>query len=94
MRFVSLNAGGESMKKEIRNGAGAGRGPIQEDIDEVLRQLHESSERFDLVCDDDLIESIIYEQNALMARYRYLLKAARRDGQAAPGEQVGDCAAI
>ncbi len=38
---------------------------------------------FQMESDPDLIESYIYEQQALRARYRYLLRQARQSGQTA-----------
>ncbi|PWM37308.1 MAG: DUF2508 domain-containing protein [Clostridiales bacterium] len=94
LRFVSLNAKGEGTPKDAAGRLRVVRSPILEDIDEVLRQLRESSARFDLVCDDDLLESIIYEQNALMARYRYLIKLAKQDGLTVPRERLPDCVTL
>lgn len=56
------------------------RHPILADIDDVLRQLQASKSRFDLTEDEDLLEAFIFEQSALMARYTYLIKTARREG--------------
>lgn len=38
---------------------------------------------FEMESDPDLIEAYIYEQEALRARYRYLLKTAKEQGQTA-----------
>ena len=38
---------------------------------------------FEMETDPELIESYIYEREALLARYRYLLKTAKERGQTA-----------
>lgn len=57
----------------------------QEENDSVLREIRAVSEkircaqsRFNLVCEDDLVESCIYELESLNARYRFLLQKARQ----------------
>lgn len=57
---------------------------LLEDIREVQRQLALSDARFDMQCDRDLIDACIYEQEALRARYRYLLGQVRARGLCAP----------
>lgn len=47
------------------------------ELREVKRQLDTVNRNFDMTADEDLVESYIYESNALLARYRYLLRAAR-----------------
>lgn len=49
-------------------------------IRDVCRQLDAANQRFSMESDSDLIEACIYEMEALRARYRYLLKAAREQG--------------
>ena len=51
----------------------------------LLRQIRETSERlnaahsrFENECDEDLVDSIIYEIHSLKALYRYLLKWRRK----------------
>lgn len=55
-----------------------------EDDEELLCEIHRLSnaltlayERFELQCDNDLVEATIFEIEALKARYRYLLAIAR-----------------
>ena len=57
---------------------------LLEDIREVQRQLALSNARFDMQSDRDLIDACIYEQEALRARYRYLLGQVREQGLRAP----------
>lgn len=47
------------------------------ELREVKRQLDTVNRNFDMTADEDLVESYIYESNALLARYRYLLRSAR-----------------
>lgn len=53
----------------------------------LLRQIRETSarltaahNRFENECDEDLVESIIFEIQSLKALYRYLLRMARAEG--------------
>lgn len=50
------------------------------EIDYVKRALNNASSRFEFENDPDLIECNIYEMQSLSARYRYLLREARRLG--------------
>lgn len=50
-------------------------------VRELKKQLDGLENSFNLTSDTDLIESCIYEQNALMARYRYFIKLAKEIGQ-------------
>lgn len=57
---------------------------VLEEIREVCRRLDIANQRFSMESDPDLIESSIYEQEALRARYRYLLREARERNLSAP----------
>lgn len=54
--------------------------PIIETIREVCALMDLAQSRFEQETDPDLIESAIYEQQALRAKYRYLLRLARTQG--------------
>lgn len=54
--------------------------PTQEAIREVCRAMEAVQTRFSMESDSDLIESCIYEMEALRARYRYLLRQAKASG--------------
>ncbi len=61
-------------KKKCRN----------EDDEQLIGEIHRLShalslayERFELQCDNDLVDATIYEIEALKARYRYLLSIAK-----------------
>lgn len=53
---------------------------LEEDIKECLWCLRRNAMMFDLEVDPDLIEQRIYERQALLCRYRYLLQKAREVG--------------
>ncbi|MCL2023350.1 MAG: YaaL family protein [Oscillospiraceae bacterium] len=52
---------------------------LLEDIRAVCRQMDAARARFEMEQDEDLVESSIYELESLKARYRYLIKKAKRD---------------
>ena len=53
---------------------------LEEELKECLFCLRRNEMMFDLETDTDLIEQRIYERQALLARYRYLLSHARELG--------------
>ncbi len=68
-----------------------------EDDDWLLSEIHRLSdaltlayERFELQCDNDLVEATIYEIEALKARYRYLLALAKQRNLKAGGRENGN----
>ena len=52
----------------------------EEELKECLFCLQRNAMMFDLEVDSDLIEQRIYERQALLCRYRYLLARARELG--------------
>lgn len=63
------------------------RKPVQPAQDAILLQIRDTSQRlesaysrFENECNEDLLDSIIYEIQSLKALYRYLLKLAREKG--------------
>ena len=50
---------------------------LLQEIKIIKAQLQNASTHFELESDSDLIESTIYEIEALKARYRYLVKSAK-----------------
>lgn len=54
--------------------------PTIEAIRRVCEQMDCVERRFSMETDPDLIESCIYELEALRAQYRYLLRGAREQG--------------
>ena len=53
---------------------------LEEELKECLFCLKRNEMMFDLEVDTDLIEQRIYERQALLCRYRYLLAKARELG--------------
>ena len=53
---------------------------LEQEITECLCCLRRNAMMFDLEVDPDLIEQRIYERQALLCRYRYLLQKARELG--------------
>ena len=68
------------MLKEELNSAKTRVSELEEELKECLVCLHRNEMMFDLEVDTDLIEQHIYERQALLARYRYLLGKARELG--------------
>ena len=54
--------------------------PIIESIRSVCERMDVVQSQFEVETDPDLIEATIYELQSLRARYRYLLKTARKQG--------------
>ena len=52
---------------------------LLEDIRAVCRQMDAARARFEMEQDEDLVEASIYELESLKARYRYLIKRAKRE---------------
>ena len=53
---------------------------LEEELKECLYCLRRNAMMFNLEVDPDLIEQRIYERQALLCRYRYLLQKAREVG--------------
>ena len=53
---------------------------LEQELKECLFCLRRNAAMFDLEVDSDLIEQRIYERQALLCRYRYLLARARELG--------------
>jgi glucosamine 6-phosphate synthetase-like amidotransferase/phosphosugar isomerase protein len=53
---------------------------IIENISEIKKQLDILNQNFQMETDEYLIDSLIYEIQALNKRYQYFLKAAKRKG--------------
>jgi len=50
---------------------------LQREMAQENERLKEAYERFNRVCDPDLVEACIFEINAATARYNYLLRQAK-----------------
>ncbi len=53
---------------------------IREELIQTRRALEIAYSGFDYVTDPDLIDCYIYEVNAVMKRYKYLLEQAEKSG--------------
>lgn len=62
----------------------SGQDVLLREIREVSRQISCNNAWFEIECNGDLIEACIYQDQALRARYRYLLGIARQQGVSAP----------
>ncbi len=51
-----------------------------EDIKDVRERLENVRSRYALALDEDLVESLIYEERSLLSRYEYLLKQSKSLG--------------
>lgn len=47
---------------------------LQQSLSRTSTQIHQAYHCFNNTCEDELIESYVYEINALHARYNYLLR--------------------
>ena len=48
------------------------------DLELLRAQIERVDSNFNMTTDEDLVESYIYESNALAARYRFLLREAKK----------------
>ena len=53
------------------------RRQLQESLERVRLELNQAYAAFNMADDADLVESCVFEINALKARYNYLLKQAK-----------------
>lgn len=61
---------------------------LQADMQEVLAAIDQNTQRFNLAADECLLDAIIFEHNALMAHYSYLLGQVRGANET-PNTTVG-----
>lgn len=57
-----------------KNPASQARTQLMQEIESLQQALETANSNFENVCDPDLIDSYIYEINALSFRYKYLLR--------------------
>lgn len=65
----------QKLKSEIKE-----ESELIADINEVKERLISVESRYNITMDEDLLESLIFEENALKARYEYLIKVAKMKG--------------
>ena len=63
-------------EKEDREAVEQYRGLLR-DLELLRAQIERVDSNFNMTTDEDLVESYIYESNALAARYRFLLREAK-----------------
>lgn len=61
-----------------KNPVARARDELIKEIEDLKQALETANSNFENVCDPDLIDSYIYEMNAISFRYRYLLKQMRK----------------
>lgn len=70
VKAFPFHRGGQSRVAEERR-------ELQACMEEVRRSINQAYVAFNMADDADLIESCVFEINALQARYNYLLKQAK-----------------
>ena len=63
---------------------------LQQELLDTAQALRRAYERFNYVCDPELVEACVYEINALQAKYNYLLRIAKRPQDACAAALVMD----
>lgn len=72
IRHTAGNAASQEVSTQVETKA------ILKEIREVSQQLQYIDQWFDMECNEDMIDSCIYQREALQARYRYLLSQAKQ----------------
>ena len=67
-------------KTEFSKAAKPDIDPIIFEISQVIEQINCVRSRFDYITDHDMIDSCIYEEQALISRYSHLISLARKQG--------------
>lgn len=70
IRQTEKSSGSEESERQL---------DLVNEIREVCRQLNCTERWFQMEKDDDLIEACIHQREVLNARYRYLMRKAKRD---------------
>ena len=65
--------------KNKKNPACQAKAELMQEIESLQQALETAHSNFENVCDPDLIDSYIYEINALSFRYKYLLRQVHSD---------------
>ena len=69
--------GKENKKKKKKDSVYQIREQLKQEIETLQQSLETANSNFDNVSDPDLVDSYIYELNALSFRYKYLLRQMR-----------------
>lgn len=65
------------MKRKKKDSVYQIREQLKQEIESLQQSLETANSNFDNVSDPDLVDSYIYELNALSFRYKYLLRQMR-----------------
>ena len=65
------------MKRKKKESVYQIREQLKQEIETLQQSLETANSNFDNVSDPDLVDSYIYELNALSFRYKYLLRQMR-----------------
>lgn len=65
------------MKRKNKDSLYQIREQLKQEIETLQQSLETANSNFDNVSDPDLVDSYIYELNALSFRYKYLLRQMR-----------------
>ena len=60
--------------KQKKDPASLAKAKLMQEIEDLQQALETANSNFENVCDPDLIDSYIYEINALSFSYKYLLR--------------------
>ena len=60
--------------KQKKDPASLAKAKLMQEIEDLQQALETANSNFENACDPDLIDSYIYEINALSFRYKYLLR--------------------
>ena len=60
--------------KQKKDPTSLAKAKLMQEIEDLQQALETANSNFENVCDPDLIDSYIYEINALSFRYKYLLR--------------------
>ncbi len=63
--------------KKRNDDARSAAAELQRELRDTAQALRRAYERFNYVCDPELVESCVFEINALQAKYNYLLRLAK-----------------
>ena len=66
------------LKSRVMKEKAVEQDPLIFEMNEVRQKIQGCQNQFDASDDDDLIDSYIYELESLQARYRYLIKQAKK----------------
>ena len=63
--------------KKRNNTAQSNTAELQRELRDTAQALRRAYERFNYVCEPELVDACVFEINALQAKYNYLLRLAK-----------------